>query len=132
MKTSDFYYDLPEELIAQDPLADRSSSRLMVMDRNTGAVTHRHFRDITEYLMPGDCLVINNTRVLPARLMGTRLPRTAGVSAAGAPAQSQAAEEVQMKSTAAEAQEQSPAAGPQKGGAAEILLLKRLSDTDWE
>ena len=70
MKTSDFYFDLPEELIAQDPLEDRSSSRLMVLDKNTGEITHRIFRDITEYLHPGDCLVINDTKVIPARLIG--------------------------------------------------------------
>ena len=70
MKTSDFYYELPKELIAQDPLEDRSSSRLMHLDRITGAVEHRHFRDIKEYLNPGDCLVINDTKVIPARLYG--------------------------------------------------------------
>lgn len=72
MKTSDFYFDLPQEMIAQDPLADRSSSRLMVLDRETGEVTHRIFKDITEYLRPGDCLVINDTKVIPARLIGVR------------------------------------------------------------
>lgn len=72
MKTSDFYFDLPEELIAQDPLEDRSSSRLMVLDKDTGAITHRVFRDITEYLHPGDCLVINDTKVIPARLIGVK------------------------------------------------------------
>lgn len=72
MKTSDFYFDLPEELIAQDPLEDRSSSRLMVLDKHTGAVTHRIFHDITEYLHPGDCLVINDTKVIPARLIGAK------------------------------------------------------------
>ena len=72
MKTSDFYYELPQELIAQDPLEDRSSSRLMCLDRKTGAVTHRHFRDIKEYLRPGDCLVINDTKVIPARLYGRK------------------------------------------------------------
>ena len=70
MKTSDFYYELPRELIAQDPLEDRSSSRLMHLDRRTGAVEHRHFREIKEYLRPGDCLVINDTKVIPARLYG--------------------------------------------------------------
>ena len=70
MKTSDFYYELPKELIAQDPLEDRSASRLMHLDRKTGAVEHRHFRDIKEYLKPGDCLVINDTKVIPARLYG--------------------------------------------------------------
>lgn len=72
MKTSDFYYDLPEELIAQTPLERRDASRLMVLDRRTGEVTHRHFYDIVEYLQPGDCLVMNDSRVLPARLMGQR------------------------------------------------------------
>ena len=72
MKTADFYYDLPQELIAQDPLEDRSSSRLMVLDKITGEVEHRHFKDITEYLRPGDCLVINNTKVIPARLYGVK------------------------------------------------------------
>ena len=72
MKTSDFYYDLPEELIAQTPLERRDASRLMVLDRRTGEVTHRHFYDIVEYLQPGDCLVMNDSRVLPARLMGHR------------------------------------------------------------
>lgn len=69
---SDFYFDLPEELIAQDPLEDRSSSRLLVLDKNTGDVEHHVFRDILEYLNEGDCLVINNTKVIPARLMGER------------------------------------------------------------
>lgn len=72
MKTSDFYYDLPEELIAQHPLEDRSSSRLMVLDKKTGAVSDRHFTDILEYLRKGDVLVVNNTRVIPARLIGAR------------------------------------------------------------
>lgn len=72
MKTSDFYFDLPKELIAQDPLEDRSSSRLLVLDRKTGAREHRIFRDIVEYLNPGDCLAINNTKVIPARLYGAK------------------------------------------------------------
>ena len=72
MKTSDFYFDLPKELIAQDPLEDRSSSRLLVLDRKTGAREHRIFRDIVEYLNPGDCLVINTTKVSPARLYGAK------------------------------------------------------------
>lgn len=72
MKTSDFYFELPEEQIAQDPLADRSSSRLMVLHRKTGIIEHRKFTDIVEYLRPGDCLVRNNTKVIPARLFGTR------------------------------------------------------------
>ena len=73
MKTSDFYYDLPKELIAQDPLEDRSSSRLLVLHRKSGRVEHRVFTDIVEYLRPGDCLVRNNTKVIPARLYGTRV-----------------------------------------------------------
>ena len=72
MKTSDFYYDLPQELIAQDPLEDRSSSRLMVLDKKTGTVEHKVFRDIIDYLKPGDCLVVNNTKVIPARLLGVK------------------------------------------------------------
>lgn len=73
MKTSDFYYDLPKELIAQDPLEDRSSSRLLVLHRKSGRVEHRVFTDIVEYLKAGDCLVRNNTKVIPARLYGTRV-----------------------------------------------------------
>ena len=72
MKTHDFWYDLPEELIAQTPLADRDSSRLLVLGRKTGDVTHRHFYDVIDYLQPGDCLVMNDSRVLPARLLGSR------------------------------------------------------------
>ena len=72
MDVKDFYYDLPQELIAQDPLEDRSSSRLMVLDKATGEVEHRHFKDIVDYLRPGDCLVINNTKVIPARLYGVK------------------------------------------------------------
>ena len=72
MKTSDFYYDLPEELIAQDPLEDRTASKLLVLDRKTGAVKHKIFSDVIDYLNKGDCLVINNTRVIPARLIGEK------------------------------------------------------------
>ena len=72
LKTSDFYYDLPEELIAQDPLEDRSSSRLLVLDKETGNTEHHIFRDIVGYLNPGDCLVINDTKVIPARLIGAK------------------------------------------------------------
>lgn len=70
MKRQDFYFDLPEELIAQDPLEDRSSSRLLVLDKKTGATSHHIFREIKDYLKPGDCLVINDTKVIPARLYG--------------------------------------------------------------
>lgn len=72
MKTSDFYYDLPKELIAQDPLEDRSSSRLMCLKKDTGEISHRHFCDIVDYLDQGDTLVINNTKVIPARLIGEK------------------------------------------------------------
>lgn len=72
LKTHDFWYDLPEELIAQTPLKQRDASRLMVLNRETGEVTHRHFYDVIDYLRPGDCLVMNDSRVLPARLLGHR------------------------------------------------------------
>ena len=72
MKTHDFWYDLPEELIAQTPLEKRDTSRLMVLDKVSGAVSHKHFYDIVDYLNPGDCLVMNDSRVLPARLLGHR------------------------------------------------------------
>ena len=72
MKTHDFWYDLPEELIAQTPLEQRDTSRLCVLDKQTGKVTHKHFYDIIDYLQPGDCLVMNDSRVLPARLLGHR------------------------------------------------------------
>lgn len=72
LKKSDFYFELPQELIAQDPLEDRSASRLLVLNRETGAVEHHQFQEITNYLRPGDCLVLNNTKVIPARLMGVK------------------------------------------------------------
>jgi S-adenosylmethionine:tRNA ribosyltransferase-isomerase len=74
MKTSDFYYDLPEELIAQTPLEQRDTSRLMTLERDTGKIEHHHFYDLLSYLEKGDCLILNNSRVLPARLLGQRLP----------------------------------------------------------
>ena len=79
MKTSDFYYDLPEELIAQDPLEQRSSSRLMCLNRKTGEVKHEHFTDLPKHLKPGDCLVVNDTKVIPARLLGRREGHTGTV-----------------------------------------------------
>ncbi len=104
LKKSDFYFELPQELIAQDPLDDRASSRLLVMDRRTGERSHRHFGDILEYLRPGDCLVLNDTKVIPARLYGERLPRAEG-----------------------------EACGIQGSGArVEVLLLKRLSSHRYE
>jgi len=79
LKTSDFYFDLPQELIAQDPLEDRSSSRLLMLDKATGEIKHEVFRNVTEYLKPGDCLVLNNTKVLPARLLGVKADTGASV-----------------------------------------------------
>ena len=72
MNVSDFNYELPEELIAQDPLLKRSDSRLMVVHRDTGEIEHKIFSDVIDYLNPGDCLVINDTKVIPARLMGVK------------------------------------------------------------
>lgn len=72
LKKSDFYFDLPQELIAQDPLEDRSSSRLLVLDKESGEISHHIFKEIVDYLNPGDCLVLNNTKVIPARLSGER------------------------------------------------------------
>src|SRR5574344_2195925 len=72
MKTSDFYYDLPKELIAQTPLEPRDSSRLLVLGRTNGEIEHKHFYDIIDYLKEGDCLIINDSRVLPARIYGTK------------------------------------------------------------
>ncbi len=79
LKTSDFYFDLPEELIAQDPLEDRSSSRLLTLNKKTGAVEHHIFKEIIDYLNPGDCLVLNNTKVIPARLLGQKADTGANV-----------------------------------------------------
>ncbi len=79
MERKDFYYDLPQELIAQDPLADRASSRLMVLDKTTGGIEHKSFRDIVQYLRRGDCLVLNNTKVIPARLLGSKEDTNAGI-----------------------------------------------------
>ena len=72
LKKSDFYFDLPQELIAQDPLKDRSASRLLVLNKQTGNIEHHTFHEITDYLQPGDCLVLNDTKVIPARLLGVR------------------------------------------------------------
>ena len=79
MKTSDFYYDLPEELIAQTPLEPRDSSRLMVLHKKTGEIEHRHFYDILDYLNEGDCLIMNDSRVLPARIYGVKDETNANV-----------------------------------------------------
>ena len=72
MKKSDFYFDLPQDLIAQTPIAQRDHSRLLHLDKETGEIAHRHFFDVTDYLHPGDCLVLNDSRVLPARLIGAK------------------------------------------------------------
>lgn len=106
MKKQDFYFDLPEELIAQDPLLDRTGSRLLVLNKETGKITHRHFRDMIEYLKPGDCLVINDTKVIPARLIGER---------------------VIDKSTAKKGEQL-----PMEGAQIELLLLKRRENDIWE
>lgn len=79
MKKQDFYYELPEELIAQDPLADRSSSRLLVLDKQSGAVSHHVFTEVVDYLKEGDCLVINDTKVIPARLIGSKMGTNAKI-----------------------------------------------------
>ncbi len=79
MNIKEFSYELPEELIAQDPLEDRTSSRLLTLDKNSGAFSHHIFREITDFLNPGDCLVINNTKVIPARLMGEKVGTGAGI-----------------------------------------------------
>ncbi len=110
MKRQDFYYDLPEELIAQDPLLDRSGSRLLVLDKNTGACTHKHFTDLCDYLSPGDCLVINDTKVIPARLIGVRT----GLS--------DAAKKMHALTPVDE----------ENGAHIEVLLLKRDQDNVWE
>lgn len=106
LRKSDFYYELPKHLIAQDPLEDRSSSRLMVLDRESGSVEHRHFSDILEYLKAGDCLVINDTKVIPARLIGERI-----------------IEDVQLPPGYSRGSE---------GVMIELLLLKRRAGDIWE
>ena len=72
MKTEDFYYDLPEDLIAQHPIENREESKLMILDKKTGNIEHKKFKNIIDYLNKGDCLVLNDTRVIPARIFGTR------------------------------------------------------------
>ena len=79
LRTSDYSFDLPQELIAQDPLEDRAASRLLVLDKNTGKTAHHIFREIIDYLNPGDCLVLNNTKVIPARLLGSKKDTGAAV-----------------------------------------------------
>jgi S-adenosylmethionine:tRNA ribosyltransferase-isomerase len=103
VKTEDFYYDLPEELIAQDPLEDRSGSRLLVLNKVTGEIEHKIFKEIIEFLKPGDCLVVNNTKVIPARLIGEKIREKI----------SDTSEEVH-------------------GAKIELLLLKRRDNDIWE
>ncbi len=112
MKTSDFKFDLPQELIAQDPLEDRSSSRLLVLDRKTGAIEHRHFYNIPEYLHPQDCLVVNNTKVIPARLYGNR-------ELTGDALRAHIAEHPEL-----------PPEEQKLGASIEVLLLKRMPDRE--
>ena len=106
LKKSDFFYELPEELIAQDPLEDRSSSRLLVLNKNTGEFKHEHFNNILKYLKKGDCLVLNNTKVIPARLIGERIVD----------------DFVPKKGFEA----------PKPGAAIEVFLLKRIDANRWE
>ena len=107
MKRQDFYYDLPKELIAQDPLTDRASSRLLVLGRESGEITHTVFKQITDYLNPGDCLVINDTRVIPARLFAEKINEQNG-----------------NLSVVTD--------GEVSGAKIEVLLLKRHADRQWE
>ena len=104
MRTEDFYYDLPERLIAQDPLEDRSSSRLLVLNKNTGEYEHKVFNDIKSFLREGDCLVLNNTRVIPARLIGEKLAT----------------------------EDESKTNEGRRGARIELLLLKRKENDIWE
>lgn len=106
LKKSDFYYDLPQRLIAQDPLEDRSSSRLLVLDKHSGEMVHGHFSDICNYLRPGDCLVINNTKVIPARLIGERIIEDKPLSPGFCKGE--------------------------EGAVVEVLLLKRMASDNWE
>lgn len=111
MKTHDFYYDLPAELIAQDPLEDRSGSRLLVLNKETGAIEHKIFRQITHNLRPNDCLVINNTKVIPARLIGEKLHDTG---------------------TGDDYQKNAEERSGVPGARIELLLLKRRENDVWE
>ena len=120
MKKSDYYYDLPEELIAQDPLEDRSSSRLLILDKKTGNIRHTHFTEVIEYLKPGDCMVINNTKVIPARLIGTRIKT--GVSGNASEIDNKI-NDIPAGTADKNIQNSSPI---------EILLLKRLDTYRWE
>ncbi|MCD7841328.1 MAG: tRNA preQ1(34) S-adenosylmethionine ribosyltransferase-isomerase QueA [Lachnospiraceae bacterium] len=137
MKTSDFYFDLPQELIAQDPLEDRSASRLLVLDKDTGAIEHRHFYNITEYLHPGDCLVLNNTKVIPARLYGNRVLSecSADLKNDRSLVAGQDQEETDSRTTSGNQKAFDSGRvnnGYQLGATIEVLLLKRKADNVWE
>ena len=125
MKTQDFYYELPEELIAQDPLEDRASSRLMVLDRETGRIEHRIFRQITDYLRPGDCLVINDTKVIPARLIGEKLHDN------GQAVSDEASDDRARQDGVYDAEAEGRY-GQGRGAKIELLLLKRRDKDTWE
>ncbi|MCR5768856.1 MAG: tRNA preQ1(34) S-adenosylmethionine ribosyltransferase-isomerase QueA [Lachnospiraceae bacterium] len=134
MKKSDYYYDLPEELIAQDPLEDRSSSRLLVLDKKTGSIRHTHFTEVIEYLKPGDCMVINNTKVIPARLIGTRIKTGTFRNPSGTDKTMNNTSENTSDNddkindiTAEQSDNYNPNSSP-----IEILLLKRLDTYRWE
>lgn len=120
MKTKDFYYDLPEELIAQDPLEDRSGSRLLVLDKETGAIQHKIFKQITEFLKPGDCLVVNNTKVIPARLIGEKLHE-----------QHRLPDELNPQEEKG-GQDNTVFGNETHGAKIELLLLKRRENDVWE
>lgn len=126
MKTHDFYYELPEELIAQDPLEDRASSRLMVLDKQTGRIEHKIFRQIKDYLRPGDCLVINDTKVIPARLIGEKLHE------GQQPAPDRDDSKIPGKKVNQD--KNASAAGNEsvRGARIELLLLKRRENDIWE
>ncbi|MBQ8766809.1 MAG: tRNA preQ1(34) S-adenosylmethionine ribosyltransferase-isomerase QueA [Clostridia bacterium] len=116
---SDFYFDLPEELIAQDPLVDRASSRLLVMDKVTGEIKHKVFSDILDYLREGDCLVINDTKVIPARIIGEKINELQVSKKA-------------VASTEITEEEDSHNVTAQRGAKVELLLLKRVGEDLWE
>ncbi len=130
MKKQDFYFELPQELIAQDPLEDRSASRLLVLDKETGAYEHRTFCDITKYLRAGDCLVVNDTKVIPARLIGTR------VAAAGTAGAGDGILRVEAAGTAGAGDGTLRQAAEGKNGGTgaqiELLLLRRRENDVWE
>jgi S-adenosylmethionine:tRNA ribosyltransferase-isomerase len=125
MRTNDFYYELPEELIAQDPLKDRTSSRLLALNRYTGEYDHKTFKEINKYFKKGDCLVLNNTKVIPARLIGEKINKPI-LSVSEEPA-------TLSKLAAKDHEKQADKTGVQANGARiELLLLKRRENDVWE